>query len=924
MAAQAVPFSKNTILPSIKRDNSSFEIDNAANQVSLDDFSYSSKLTNVESQRIMAVLQEIQKKVYLMGLIPEIMDKKTSTVLTGDALALIKEASMLEQKYKQIIEQRPYEGQSNDIKETTKAIKVLTRTICRYFLQNQNNMLKLRYLKSNKSPIIAQFEHRLQEIKTLVYDRLRTTVEEENQKQDQLSLIIAKEQKTSSEVKALREELEKAKKERSGEINKRNDIIRRLKEELRDIKQQAEETTRKLESKSKQKEDLDIKASKEKEAALLLEIETLKNQLEADVINHREEEALARKKKFKIECEVENWIHKYDQDLEEKQLEIDDITVLFLEEKSHLDELQGQYAELQKEYEIIQENKRKLEEKKREEENIKAKLNAAATLIQKIWRGYYVRREIQRKKDIIQAHHQNSIKEISEFLYNANELRSHLPLLETAIVLTGYNRSDHDSFYSKLMENPDFLFAKLTHLTSLKDIVKSINQQISNNLELESSDYDFQKVLEIQQKTGKHIIVIIPNFEEFNLNLLEKLVQLLIQSQKIKLLIGTFTLDQINSLSPRALNSLVTKAFQIENSKEILNEITRVIMDLDFKLGYNPFKAILDNFNLSFLSIEMFRNSIKYCLMSYCFGNPLLGLMELDYDSFEKDSFQLVRMLPSFKSFINNEIKTISEEEDSKPQIKQLLTDDKFLFDWVKVRVKELHEYTRDFNSALLVFEKMQSLFSTNSLKRPIRILYLDALKSNLGDTDYCKSCLLLFRKLQLPVIKQFLLDCSLIVHDKSGFLEIINEIPDVEMIDVEQEDEKYIIKEGLKRVRQELSSTRKRSQLDLSFSLFENEDEQILSKIITFLSNYFTANLKNYSSIVMNELLFFDGNVNKAVKAEPRAVVQTALKYPQMYIDTIVDTNILYKLYLECGRLINLQDWFEAFKVLCKHENME
>ncbi|KAJ3322101.1 hypothetical protein HDV06_003552 [Boothiomyces sp. JEL0866] len=347
----------------------------------------------------MAVLQEIQKKVYLLGLIPENMDKKTSTVLTGDALTLIREAGLLEQKYKQIVEQKPYEGQSNDIKETAKAIKVLTRTICRYFLQNQNNMLKLRYLKSNKAPIVAQFEHRLQEIKTLVYDRLRTTVEEENQKQDQLSLIIAKEQKTSSEVKALREELEKAKKERSGEINKRNDIIRRLKEELRDIKQQAEETTRKLESKSKQKEDLDIKASKEKETALQLEIEALKNQLEADVINHREEEALARKKKFKIECEVENWIHKYDQDLEEKQVEIDDITVLFLEEKSHLDELQGQYTELQKEYEIILENRRKLEEKKKEEETIKAKLNAAATLIQKMWRGHFVRREIQRKKN---------------------------------------------------------------------------------------------------------------------------------------------------------------------------------------------------------------------------------------------------------------------------------------------------------------------------------------------------------------------------------------------------------------------------------------------------------------------------------------------------------------------------------------------
>ncbi|KAJ3275766.1 hypothetical protein HDV01_007233 [Terramyces sp. JEL0728] len=399
MAAQALPFSKNTVLPSIKRENSSYEADNITNQVSLDDFSYSSKLTNVEAQRIMAVLQEIQKKVYLMGLIPENMDKKTSTVLTGDALTLIKESGLLEQKYKQIVEQKAYEGQINDAKETAKAIKVLTRTIGRYFLQNQNNMLKLRYLKSNKAPLVAQFEHRLQEIKTLVYDRLRTTVEEESQKQDQLSLIIAKEQKTSSEVKTLREELEKAKKERSGEINKRNDIIRRLKEELRDIKQQAEETTRKLESRSKQKEDLDIKASKEKETALLLEIETLKNQLETDVINHREEEALARKKKFKIECEVENWIHKYDQDLEEKQVEIDDITVLFLEEKSHLDELQGQYSDLQKEYEIILDNRRKLEEKKKEEESIKARLNSAATMIQKIWRGHFVRREIQRKKN---------------------------------------------------------------------------------------------------------------------------------------------------------------------------------------------------------------------------------------------------------------------------------------------------------------------------------------------------------------------------------------------------------------------------------------------------------------------------------------------------------------------------------------------
>jgi IQ domain-containing protein D len=87
----------------------------------------------------------------------------------------------------------------------------------------------MKFLKTSKPPVIFHFEHRLQECKTLVYDRLKTTVEEENAGQEQLAVIIAKEHKTSSEVKALKEELEKAKKERMGEINKRNETIRKLK-----------------------------------------------------------------------------------------------------------------------------------------------------------------------------------------------------------------------------------------------------------------------------------------------------------------------------------------------------------------------------------------------------------------------------------------------------------------------------------------------------------------------------------------------------------------------------------------------------------------------------------------------------------------------------------------------------------------------
>jgi hypothetical protein len=58
--------SRISIIPPISNREES-ELNGA--EPSQDDFSYSSKLTNVEAQRIMAVLQEIQKKVQLVGLV---------------------------------------------------------------------------------------------------------------------------------------------------------------------------------------------------------------------------------------------------------------------------------------------------------------------------------------------------------------------------------------------------------------------------------------------------------------------------------------------------------------------------------------------------------------------------------------------------------------------------------------------------------------------------------------------------------------------------------------------------------------------------------------------------------------------------------------------------------------------------------------
>ena len=98
-------------------------------------------------------------------------------------------------------------------------------------------------------------------------------------------------------------------------------------ETLRDIKGHAEDAAKRMEHRSRQKEELEVGQYQAKEKSMLTEAQLFRKQLDEFQIKDREEEAAMRKKKAKIENEVEAWISKYDQEMEEKQTEIDELTV---------------------------------------------------------------------------------------------------------------------------------------------------------------------------------------------------------------------------------------------------------------------------------------------------------------------------------------------------------------------------------------------------------------------------------------------------------------------------------------------------------------------------------------------------------------------------------------------------------------------
>jgi hypothetical protein len=90
MTAQTPTMSKTPILPSIKREKNKTTFEQSNNSKGIDDFSYSGKLTNAEAQRIMAVLQEIQRKVAIIGFFPDATERKVASILTGEGFNLLK------------------------------------------------------------------------------------------------------------------------------------------------------------------------------------------------------------------------------------------------------------------------------------------------------------------------------------------------------------------------------------------------------------------------------------------------------------------------------------------------------------------------------------------------------------------------------------------------------------------------------------------------------------------------------------------------------------------------------------------------------------------------------------------------------------------------------------------------------------------
>jgi len=195
----------------------------------------------------------------------------------------------------------------------------------------------------------------------------------------------------------LTKDLDSAQREKDEEVQKRDDLIQKLKENLLNVEMLAEENTKNMiDNMNSEKHKIETK-SELNQKRLIEEISPKVDDLRKLIVKHREVELDLRGRKFRLETEVQGLVSKYDDFMIDKQDELERVQDAYDIEKEELDDLRERFTKLSVDYDAIMEERRlQAEEEERQRKELEMK-TYNATVIQAFFRSYKVRKLLKAK-----------------------------------------------------------------------------------------------------------------------------------------------------------------------------------------------------------------------------------------------------------------------------------------------------------------------------------------------------------------------------------------------------------------------------------------------------------------------------------------------------------------------------------------------
>ncbi|MBN3294448.1 ORC3 protein, partial [Polypterus senegalus] len=443
------------------------------------------------------------------------------------------------------------------------------------------------------------------------------------------------------------------------------------------------------------------------------------------------------------------------------------------------------------------------------------------------------------------------------------------------------------------------------------------------------------------------IVVIFKDLESFTSKVLQDFI--IICSQYIHQLPFIFIFGiatspaTVHRMLPHSVSSLLCiELFQsLSCTKHLTTVMDKLILttSFPFKLNGKALQVLLSIFLFHDFSVRNFIKGLQLSLMEHFYNQPL-SVLCCDKHKASKRAQMLsseecenVRQLPSFMRYVEN------QEPDE--QVK-LLTDDHHLKEVVQQLLKQLHLYHKNYYPVLRCLHVLTSSLPKYPLGKQIRELHSMCLERNVWETEEYKSAFQLLRLMAKDELLTAFTKCIEILTYAKGkvinevqekletFVKLFQELDNISLDYKEDDGEDTSPQKGfqqktdlfhLQKTLLEMKELKKNKKL--------NKFEMLRLEAIDFIDHIVKKHLLPPEYLALHEVVYYScsGTLRKHLNAAPRTAIQTALNNPYKYLpneslqsdggaisSTAPDICIAYKLHLECGRLINLYDWLEAF----------
>ncbi|KAM9196573.1 origin recognition complex subunit 3 isoform 2-T2 [Mergus octosetaceus] len=497
----------------------------------------------------------------------------------------------------------------------------------------------------------------------------------------------------------------------------------------------------------------------------------------------------------------------------------------------------------------------------------------------------------------------------SEFQKKTTEWNCRMKSREipTAALVLGVNVTDHDLTFRSLSEvlrnrvTPYVALLQAKDCPGIKNLMQKLLGQLMNcyaDVDSEEDDYvqtsqnrircsmtslitwyesvtkktDFETPSK-KRTSSRHwqsppVVVIFKDMESFTTKVLQDFI--VISSQHIHelplvLVFGIATSPMIiHGLLPHSVSSLLCiELFQSLSCKEHLSTIIdKVLLTTQFplKLSEKVLQVLINIFLYHDFSVQNFIKGFQLCIVEHFYTQPLSVLcchqeeVKKRINSLSHNQCENIRRLPSFRRYVEN--------QTSEKQI-ALLTTDSFLKETVQKLLEDLNVYHENYFPLLRCLHVFTSSLPKHPLGKQIRELHCACLENRVWETEEYESFLQLARMLNKCDLVTMLEKCVEILVSSPGkefdktvekLKEFLTQFQKLEVAEACQE-------------RDESVSSQK--ELQKKTDLYHLQKSQALRSDGGSISN----------------------------------------KAP--------DICIVYKLHLECGRLINLVDWLEAFSTV-------